>query len=79
VAVDAQIRATEKEWTGWIGRFEAECRWGGFVRRSLITLRTLTCRESGGIVGQFSPGPDHLGLIKTALFLSGPVIQRAGG
>ncbi len=54
--VDALIEATEKEWKGWIGRFEAKCRWDGAVRRSLITLRTLMDRESGGIVAAATLG-----------------------
>jgi len=54
--VDALIKATEKEWKGWIGRFEAKGRWDGAIRRSLITLRTLIDRESGGIVAAATLG-----------------------
>jgi GH15 family glucan-1,4-alpha-glucosidase len=54
--VDALIKATEKEWKGWIGRFEAKGPWDGAVRRSLITLRTLIDRESGGIVAAATLG-----------------------
>ena len=54
--VDALIEATEKEWKGWIGRYEAKGRWDGTIRRSLITLRTLIDRESGGIVAAATLG-----------------------
>lgn len=54
--VDALVKATEKEWRGWIGRFEAKCGWAGAVRRSLITLRMLIDRDSGGIVAAATLG-----------------------
>lgn len=54
--VDALVKATEKEWKDWIGRFEAKTRWDGAVRRSLMTLRTLIDRESGGIVAAATLG-----------------------
>ena len=54
--VDAEISATENEWKSWIGRYSAEGPWGGAIRRSLITLRTLVDRESGGIVAAATLG-----------------------
>ncbi|MGA7810783.1 glycoside hydrolase family 15 protein [Bradyrhizobium sp.] len=54
--VDALIKATEKEWKSWIGRFKAKCRWGEPVRRSLITLRTLIDRQGGGVVAAATLG-----------------------
>ena len=54
--VDALIKATEKEWKGWIGRFEAKGPWDGALRRSLITLRTLIDRECGGIIAAATLG-----------------------
>ncbi|MEO7026081.1 MAG: glycoside hydrolase family 15 protein, partial [Caulobacteraceae bacterium] len=54
--VDALIRATEKAWKGWVGRFEAKCPWAGAVRRSLITLHMLIDRDSGGIVAAATLG-----------------------
>ncbi|NKF24397.1 glycoside hydrolase family 15 protein [Solimonas marina] len=47
--VDAVIQATDKAWKGWIGRLKSKCGWGASLRRSLITLRLLTDRDSGGI------------------------------
>ena len=54
--VDALVTATEKEWKGWIGRFKAKGPWDRAIRRSLITLRTLIDRESGGIVAAATLG-----------------------
>ncbi len=47
----AALSATQLFWRGWIGRFDdGRTQWPGFVRRSLITLKALICRESGGLV-----------------------------
>ena len=54
--VDALVRATEKAWGRWIGQFEAAGRWDVAVRRSLITLRTLMDRDSGGVVAAATLG-----------------------
>jgi GH15 family glucan-1,4-alpha-glucosidase len=54
--VDAEIDATENEWKGWISRYGAEGPWDGAIRRSLITLRALVDRESGGIVAAATLG-----------------------
>ncbi|MEH6952959.1 glycoside hydrolase family 15 protein (plasmid) [Nitrobacter sp. NHB1] len=54
--VNALVSATEKKWKGWVGRFETKCRWDGAVRRSLITLRALIDRDSGGIVAAATLG-----------------------
>ena len=54
--VDAMVKATQREWQDWTGRFAAKCRWDGAVRRSLITLRCLIDRESGGVVAAATLG-----------------------
>jgi GH15 family glucan-1,4-alpha-glucosidase len=54
--VAALVVATQSEWQDWTGRFEVKCRWDGAVRRSLITLRSLIDRESGGIVAAATLG-----------------------
>ena len=60
--VDALVKATEKEWKDWAGRFESKCRWDGAVRRSLITLRVLTDRDGGAIVAAATLGlPEIIG------------------
>ncbi len=54
--VNALVKATEKEWNDWAARFAAKCLWGAAVRRSLITLRLLTDRDSGGIIAAATLG-----------------------
>lgn len=54
--VDALVEATEDEWKGWIGQFEAKGPWDGAIRRSLMTLRMLIDRESGGMVAAATLG-----------------------
>lgn len=54
--VDAAVKAVEQEWTGWISRFEPRGRWDAAIKRSLITLRMLIDRESGGIVAAATLG-----------------------
>ncbi len=48
--IDALVKATEKAWKDWIGQFRAKSDRAESIRRSLITLRMLMDRESGGIV-----------------------------
>ena len=50
--VDAaeSIADTEAFWTGWAARCTASGRWSEAVTRSLITLKALTYRPTGGIV-----------------------------
>lgn len=46
----AALRATERFWRGWVGRSSATGEYGEAIRRSLITLKALTYRPSGGIL-----------------------------
>jgi GH15 family glucan-1,4-alpha-glucosidase len=48
--VDALLRATEKECKRWLSRYKARGAWDDAIKRSLITLRLLIDRESGGMV-----------------------------
>jgi GH15 family glucan-1,4-alpha-glucosidase len=41
---------TQRYWRDWINRFDRQTDWPDAVRRSLITLRALIYRPSGGIV-----------------------------
>ena len=54
--IDALVKATEKEWKGWASRFKTKCRWEGAVTRSLITIRMLIDRDSGGIIAAATLG-----------------------
>ncbi|MGP7797083.1 glycoside hydrolase family 15 protein [Sphingomonas sp. CLY1604] len=50
------LRATDKAWTDWIGRFDAPDRWAAPLRRSLLTLKALIDRRTGGLVAAASMG-----------------------
>ncbi len=51
VDAEAALSATQAFWRDWIGRFDnGRTQWPGAVRRSLITLKAMICRESGGLV-----------------------------
>jgi len=48
---EAALAATQRFWRDWIGRFDdSRTRWPDVVRRSLITLKALIHRQSGGLV-----------------------------
>lgn len=52
-AVDAALKRTIAAWRGWASNAPAlpvPPRWQGIVRRSLLTLRALSHRQTGGIV-----------------------------
>ena len=57
-SIDAQAmrKVTDREWAGWAGRFDRPGRWSKVVRRSLLTLRALVDRKTGGIVAAASMG-----------------------
>ena len=56
LSVGSLFDETEKSWTDWIGRFNVPCLWPIAIKRSLLTLRTLTDRNSGGIVAAATLG-----------------------
>ena len=62
VRPQAELRYTEKFWHEWAGR-GTECgRWSGAVRRSLITLKAMTYRPTGGLVAAPTTSlPEQLG------------------
>lgn len=48
---EAALVETEKFWRSWIGRFDnSKTHWPDAVRRSLITLKAMIYRPTGGIV-----------------------------
>jgi GH15 family glucan-1,4-alpha-glucosidase len=53
---------TERFWRGWSGRCRYRGPWGDAVNRSLVTLKALTYRPTGGIVAASTTSlPEHLG------------------
>lgn len=66
-SVDAELalRETEAFWQDWIGRCTYNGRWAEAVRRSLITLKALTNRPTGGIVAAATTSlPEQLGGVR---------------
>jgi GH15 family glucan-1,4-alpha-glucosidase len=56
------LKNTETFWHEWSGRFTGAGRWSGPVLRSLITLKALTYRPTGGIVAAPTTSlPEQLG------------------
>jgi GH15 family glucan-1,4-alpha-glucosidase len=50
IDVDAAIDAAEHYWRDWIGKFDKPSDWPEAVRRSLLTLKALVNRPSGGVL-----------------------------
>ncbi len=51
VDAEAALVATQTYWRDWIGWFDdGKTKWAAAVRRSLITLKALIYRPSGGLV-----------------------------
>jgi GH15 family glucan-1,4-alpha-glucosidase len=50
VDVEHAIASTEDHWRKWVGRFDKNTDWPEAVRRSLLTLKTLVNRPTGGMV-----------------------------
>lgn len=50
IDIEKELRDTEDFWTEWAGRSRYQGNYGEAVERSLITLKALTYRPSGGIV-----------------------------
>jgi GH15 family glucan-1,4-alpha-glucosidase len=63
-AIDAEkaLQHTEAFWLDWIGKHDFEGEYGEPVRRSLITLKALTYRPTGGIVAAATTSlPEQIG------------------
>ena len=59
---EAALADTEAFWRAWSGRCEPAGEWSGAVRRSLVTLKALTYRPTGGIVAAATTSlPEQLG------------------
>jgi GH15 family glucan-1,4-alpha-glucosidase len=50
------LKQTDKAWRDWIGRFDAPDRWGAPLKRSLLTLKALIDRRTGGLVAAATMG-----------------------
>lgn len=63
--VEAALAATSVEWSSWLGRVRVEDEYAEPVARSLLVLRALTHRRSGGIVAAPTTSlPEDLGGVR---------------
>jgi GH15 family glucan-1,4-alpha-glucosidase len=53
---EAALKSTVEFWEDWINRFDKPCRWPAAVKRSLITLKALMHRRTGGLVAAATLG-----------------------
>jgi GH15 family glucan-1,4-alpha-glucosidase len=63
-ALDARaaLRATETFWREWIGHCTYDGEWRDAVHRSVLTLKGLTYRPTGGVVAALTTSlPEHVG------------------
>jgi GH15 family glucan-1,4-alpha-glucosidase len=64
LALDVEVAeaATEKYWRGWNRRSTFDGKWHDIVQRSLITLKALSYRPTGGIVAAVTTSlPEQIG------------------
>src|SRR5690606_31237144 len=60
--VPAALADTEQFWLDWISKARTTGRWQAQVKRSLITLRALIHRRTGGIIAAPTTSlPEHIG------------------
>jgi GH15 family glucan-1,4-alpha-glucosidase len=60
-AVEA-LEETEAFWTGWSNRFKPRRQWSDAILRSLLTLKALTHRQTGGIAAAGTTSlPERIG------------------
>ncbi|HEX4157071.1 MAG TPA: glycoside hydrolase family 15 protein [Rhizomicrobium sp.] len=61
-SVETMLAETEKYWTDWSNRAVLNGRWEADIRRSLITLKALSYRPTGGIVAAVTTSlPEQIG------------------
>jgi GH15 family glucan-1,4-alpha-glucosidase len=61
-SVETELAQTQKFWTDWQGRCKVKGRWRDTVHRSLITLKALSYRPTGGIVAAVTTSlPEQIG------------------
>jgi GH15 family glucan-1,4-alpha-glucosidase len=63
--IEAALAATSVAWSSWLGQVRVEDEYAGPVARSLLVLRALTHRRSGGIVAAATTSlPEELGGVR---------------
>jgi len=62
LSIETTLAETERYWTEWSGRCQIKGRWARDIRRSLIALKALSYRPTGGIVAAVTTSlPEQLG------------------
>jgi GH15 family glucan-1,4-alpha-glucosidase len=62
LSVETAFENTKTFWREWSGRYQQKGKWAEIVRRSLITLKGLTFRETGGMVAAITTSlPEQIG------------------
>jgi GH15 family glucan-1,4-alpha-glucosidase len=62
LSVEAALEATETFWRAWAGKCRVKGKWSNGIRRSLITLKALSYRPTGGIVAAITTSlPEQIG------------------
>jgi GH15 family glucan-1,4-alpha-glucosidase len=62
IDVEVALAATQEYWTKWSGRSDFDGHWHEPVQRSLITLKALSYRPTGGIVAAVTTSlPEQIG------------------
>ncbi len=65
VDAEAALAQTERYWRAWSDRCTVGGPWADIVKRSLITLKALTYRPTGGIVAAPTTSvPEHIGGVR---------------
>ena len=62
LSIEATLAETEKFWSDWTSRSKVRGRWARDVCRSLITLKALSYRPTGGIIAALTTSlPEQIG------------------
>lgn len=62
IAVEVALSATQTYWTDWSSRSSFDGKWHEIVQRSLLTLKALSYRPTGGIVAAVTTSlPEKIG------------------
>jgi GH15 family glucan-1,4-alpha-glucosidase len=62
LSVEAELATTAKYWNDWSGKCKIKGKWSSDIRRSLITLKALSCKSTGGIVAAVTTSlPEQIG------------------
>lgn len=62
IDADIALEQTEKYWANWVSICKLKGKWGSEIVRSLLTLKSLSYKPTGGIVAAITTSlPEHIG------------------